>query len=80
MELNFYYNHIILVPTITFVFAVFVKWLNIKLITWKFNLSRTLWSWGMPSSHSAIVVSLATAIAIKHWIISDLFAIVFVFR
>ena len=33
----------------------------------------------MPSSHSAVVVSLATAIAIKYWVTSDLFAVTMAF-
>ena len=76
MEANFYFNNIVLVPAIAFVVSVFIKWINIKINSWKLNLSQTLWSWGMPSSHSAVVVSLATAITLKNWINSDSFAIV----
>lgn len=75
MEFNFYYNHLLLVPAITFVVTVFLKWIFVKLKTWKVDISKSLRSWWMPSVHSSVVVSLATAIAIKYWINSDLFAI-----
>ena len=78
MNLDFY-NNIVLIPAIAFVFSVFIKWIIIKIDTWKLDLSKTLWSWGMPSSHSAVVVSLATAMAIKYSISSDYFAIVVAF-
>ena len=76
MELNFYYNNIVLVPAIAFVVSVFIKWITIKVTSWKLDFTKTFWSWGMPSSHSALIVSLATAIALKNWIDSDYFAIV----
>lgn len=63
------------IPAIVFWITVIVKWLCIKLSTWKLNISRSLWSWWMPSAHSSVIASLATAMAIKHWISSDLFAI-----
>jgi len=75
MEYNFFYEHLLLVPAITFVVTVFLKWIFVKLKTWKVDLSRSLWSWWMPSVHSSVVVSLATAIAIKYWVNHDLFAI-----
>ncbi len=75
MEYNFFYEHLLLIPAITFVITVFLKWIFVKLKTWKVDLSRSLWSWWMPSVHSSVVVSLATAIAIKYWINHDLFAI-----
>lgn len=75
MEYNFFYEHLLLVPAITFVITVFLKWIFVKMKTWKVDLSRSLWSWWMPSVHSSVVVSLATAIAIKYWINHDLFAI-----
>lgn len=74
MEYNFFYTHLLLVPAITFAFTVILKWIFVKLKTWKIDLSRSLWSWWMPSVHSSVVVSLATAIAIKYWVNSDLFA------
>ena len=79
MEYNFFYEHLLLVPAITFVITVFLKWIFVKLKTWKVDLSRSLWSWWMPSVHSSVVVSLATAIAIKYWVNHDLFALAMTF-
>lgn len=73
---NAFYETIILVPAVTFVFSVVIKWLIIKTSTGKWNLERSLWSGGMPSVHSSVVVSLATAFALKYGIHDDLFAIV----
>ncbi len=75
MDLNIYYNNLILVPAVAFVATVFLKGLFIKMKTWKMDIAWALWSWWMPSVHSSVVVALATAVAIKHWIHSDLFAI-----
>ena len=41
----------------------------------KFNIKKALGSGGMPSVHSAVVTSLTTAVALKYWVSSDLFAI-----
>lgn len=79
MEYNFFYEHLLLVPAITFVITVFLKWIFVKLKTWKIDISRSLWSWWMPSVHSSVVVSLATAIAIKYWVNHDLFALAMTF-
>lgn len=79
MDYNIYYQNIILIPAITFVITVFLKWFYVKMTTWKIDLSKALWSWWMPSVHSSVVVSLATAIAIKYWVHSDLFAIAMTF-
>ena len=75
MESNFYYNYLIFVPAVTFVITIFFKWLFIKLKTGKLDLEWALGSWWMPSVHSSVVVSLATAVALKLWVTSDLFAI-----
>jgi len=72
---DLFYNNILLIPAITFVITVFLKWLIIYIKSKKINLSESIWSWGMPSIHSAVVVSLTTALAIKYWIKSDFFAI-----
>jgi len=79
MQYNFFYEHLLLIPAITFVATVLLKWIFVKLKTWKIDISRSLWSWWMPSVHSSVVVSLATAIAIKYWINNDLFAIAMTF-
>lgn len=79
MELNVYYGNLILVPAVAFVVTVFLKWISIKIKTGKFDLAKSIWSWWMPSVHSSVVVALATAVAIKHTITSDLFAIAMAF-
>lgn len=75
MDFNIYYQNLILVPAVAFVLTVFLKGLSIKIKTGKLDIAWALWSWGMPSVHSSVVVALATAVAIKHGITSDLFAI-----
>jgi len=75
MELNIYYQNLILVPAVAFVVTVLLKWIFIKIKTGNIDIAWALWSWWMPSVHSAVVVSLATAVALKFWISSDLFAI-----
>ncbi len=69
-----FYNHLILVPWIAFVISVFIKAFVSIVKEWKINVSKALGSWWMPSAHTAVSVSLTTAIAIKYWIWSDLFA------
>jgi len=78
-KLNFFYSHLILIPVCAFLLSIFLKWFFVWLSTGKINLQRALWSGGMPSAHSAVVVSLATAIAIKYWVNSDFFAITMAF-
>ena len=73
--MNFYYEHILLIPAIAFVISVFIKWLFSIIKTWKFDLSMALWSWGMPSAHTAVTVWLTTAIWLKYEVTSDLFAL-----
>ena len=75
MEANIYYQNLILVPSVAFVVTVFLKWISIKIKTGKLDIAWALWSWWMPSVHSSVVVALATAVAIKHGIWSDFFAI-----
>lgn len=74
--MNVFYDTIILIPAVAFVFSVLFKGLIIKAVSWRWNLERSLWSGWMPSVHSSVVVSLATAFAIKFGVHSDLFAIV----
>lgn len=79
MEKNFFYQNILLIPTITFFVTVFLKWIYVKFTTWKIDIDRSLGSWWMPSVHSAVAVSLATAMSIKYGIHHDLFAITLAF-
>lgn len=76
MQYNAFYDTLILVPAVTFVLSVVIKGMIIKLSSWRWDVERSLWSWWMPSVHSSVVVSLATAFALKHGIHSDYFAIV----
>jgi len=76
---NFFYSHLISIPLIAFSLSVFLKWFLVWIFTGRIDLSKALWSWWMPSAHSAVVVSLATAVAIKFWVNSDLFAITMAF-
>lgn len=74
MEYNFFYTYLISVPVISFLFAVIFKWVSTWLKTGKVDIKRAMWSGWMPSVHSAVVVSITTAIAIKSGIWSDAFA------
>ena len=76
---NFFYSHLISIPLIAFISSIFLKWFLVWIFTGRIDLSKALWSWWMPSAHSAVVVSLATAVAIKFWVNSDLFAITMAF-
>jgi len=72
---NIFYTHLLLIPAVSFIVTVFLKWLFIKLKTGRINISSALGSGWMPSVHSAVVVSLTSAIAFAYWVGSDLFAI-----
>lgn len=75
MEYNFFYQNLLLIPAITFLITVFIKWISVKIKTWKIDFIRAFWSGWMPSVHSSVIVSLTTAMALKHWINSDYFAL-----
>lgn len=75
MDFNIFYSHLILIPSVTFLLAVIIKGFSSIFYNWKFNIKKALSSWWMPSVHSAVVTSLTTAVALKYWISSDLFAI-----
>lgn len=77
--MNYFYQNLLYVPALTFVIAIIIKWLIIKFKTNKWDISSALWSWWMPSVHSAVVVSLTTSVALKLGIDSDLFAICLAF-
>lgn len=74
--MNPFYETIILVPAVTFVLSVIIKGIIIKVSSGGWDIERSLWSGGMPSVHSSVVVSLATAFALKYGIHDDMFAIV----
>lgn len=74
----FFHNNIIFVPVVAYVVATSLKalyFLHIK----EFSLKRVLWTGGMPSGHSAFVMSLSTAIGMKNGFSDDLFALSLVF-
>ena len=73
--MNFYYEHILFIPFIAFILSIFIKGFFSFIKKWKLDLSIALWSWGMPSAHTAVTVSLTTSLAIKHWITTDIFAL-----
>ena len=79
MEGNIFYDNMVLIPFITFLVTVFVKGSIIRFNTGKIDIARSIWSGGMPSVHSAVVVSLSTAMALKYGIMSDYFAIALTF-
>jgi len=73
--MNFFYENILLIPFMAFAISVIIKGVFSILTKWKLDLSMAFWSWGMPSAHTAVTVSLSTAIALKYWVTSDLFAL-----
>ncbi len=72
---NIFYNNLILIPAITFLITVLLKGLVFYIKTGKISPTKAFWSWWMPSIHSSVIVSLTTAIVLKDWVSSDLFAI-----
>lgn len=76
---NQFYTFLITIPMTSFVSAVVLKWIFERIKKWKWNIARAFWSGGMPSVHSAVVVSLSMAIALKYWVWSDWFAIMAAF-
>jgi len=77
--MNYFYSNLLFIPAFTFVLAIVIKWLSIKIKNKKWDINAALGSGGMPSVHSAVVVSLTTAVGLKLWISSDLFAVCLAF-
>jgi len=74
----FFAQHLIFIPLVSYIVATLLK----GFILWKrnkFHLQVMLSTGGMPSGHSALVSSLATAIGIKYGPQSDLFVLALVF-
>ncbi len=74
----FFYNHIVFVPFVAYVVATILK----GVFLWRkdaFNMGSMLSTGGMPSGHSSLVASIATAVGIKYGPFDDHFAIVLVF-
>lgn len=75
---SFFLQYIIFIPFVAYIVATFLK----GVFLWKkkiFNIATMLSTGGMPSGHSALVSSIATAVGIKYGPFDDLFAIVLVF-
>ena len=70
-----------------YIYVPFLLWFGIQLFkviwdlvaTHKFNFKRILGAGGMPSSHSAVVTSLATMIGLSQGIESPIFAVAVIF-
>lgn len=75
---SFFLQYIIFIPFVAYIVATLLK----GVFLWKkqaFNIGTMLSTGGMPSGHSALVSSIATAVGIKYGPFDDLFAIVLVF-
>lgn len=76
---GFIHNKYIIIPILTWFFIQLFKLVYDLVTTKKFNFKRILGAGGMPSSHSAVVVSLATMIGKDIGVDSPLFAISLLF-
>ena len=78
--MNFYteYRYLI-IPLLTWFFIQLFKLIWDIVTTKKFNFKRILGAGGMPSSHTAVVLSLATMIARSEGVNSPIFAISVIF-
>ena len=72
-------NRMLLMAVTSMLTGQILKFLIDALRSRRFKLSRLLEPGGMPSSHSAMVSSLATAVGLTHGWNSDLFAVASVF-
>jgi hypothetical protein len=80
MNLNFtdlFNNHIIAVTMVSWLLAQSIKLIIDKIRYREVDFTRIVGAGGMPSSHSAFVTSLATAIAFQHGLDSTEFALAF---
>ena len=72
-------NYLLVIPLVAYTIAQIIKTCIDILTQKKLNLKRLIGAGGMPSSHSAVVVSLAVATIKQYGITSPLSAIVLVF-
>ena len=72
-------NKYIIAPILTWFFIQFFKVIYDLVTTKKFNFKRILGAGGMPSSHSAVVVSLSVLIGKQYGFNSSIFALSLVF-
>ncbi len=78
MEFFTQYRYLI-IPITTWFFIQLFKVIWDLVTTHKFNFKRIMGAGGMPSSHSAVVMSLTTMIAKEYGITSPIFAMSLVF-
>ena len=69
----------LIVPFATWFFIQLFKLVYDLVTTKKFNFKRILGAGGMPSSHSAVVVSLATMVGINYGVNSAIFGLSVIF-
>ncbi len=76
---GFIHNKYIIAPLLTWFFIQLFKLIYDLVTTKKFNFKRILGAGGMPSSHSAVVVSLATMIGKDIGVDTPMFALALLF-
>ena len=76
--MSFIQNKYIYVPILLWIFIQTYKVIHDLIKTKKFNFKRIIGAGGMPSSHSAVVTSLATLVGKYEGVGSPMFAITFV--
>jgi len=69
----------LIIPTIAWFTVQIFKFLSDSIINRRINFRRFVETGGMPSSHSAVVTSLMTAIGLSEGFNSPIFAVSFVF-
>ena len=76
---NFISNKYLYIPILLWAGIQIFKVVYDLIVTKKFNFKRILGAGGMPSSHSAVVVSLATLIGKEQGVGSPIFALAIIF-
>ena len=76
---GFIHNKYIIIPVLTWFFIQLFKLVYDLVTTKKFNFKRILGAGGMPSSHSAVVVSVATMIGKDIGVDTPMFALALLF-
>lgn len=75
---GFIQNKYIYVPFLLWLFIQTYKVIHDLVVTKKFNFKRIIGAGGMPSSHSAVVTSLATIIGKEQGVDTPIFALAFI--
>ena len=76
--IGFIHNRYIYIPFLLWFFIQFYKLMHDLIRTKKFNFKRIIGAGGMPSSHSAVVTSLATLIGKYEGVNTPIFALAFI--